>query len=84
MMTIKQVRAGDLDVGYHETGAGDGPPVLLLHGWPYHIHSCSDAALLLASRGCRVIVLHLRGHGTTRFLDSITPGPVSKQLSGLM
>jgi pimeloyl-ACP methyl ester carboxylesterase len=72
MMTIKQVRAGDLDVGYHETGPGDGPPVLLLHGWPYDIHSYSAVAPLLASRGCRVIVPHLRGHGTTRFLDSAT------------
>jgi pimeloyl-ACP methyl ester carboxylesterase len=70
---IKQIQAGDLDVGYCEIGAGDGTPVLLLHGWPYDIHSYADVAPLLAARGCRVIVPHLRGHGTTRFLDSAMP-----------
>jgi pimeloyl-ACP methyl ester carboxylesterase len=71
-MPIKQVAAGVLDVGYNESGPSDGSPVLLLHGWPYDIHSYVDVAPLLASRGCRVIVPHLRGHGTTRFLDSAT------------
>jgi pimeloyl-ACP methyl ester carboxylesterase len=70
---IKQVKAGVLDVGYYEIGAGDGPAVLLLHGWPYDIHSYAEVAPMLAERGCRVIVPHLRGHGTTRFLDSTTP-----------
>jgi pimeloyl-ACP methyl ester carboxylesterase len=51
---------------------GDGQPVLLLHGWPYDIHSYCEVAPLLAARGCRVIVPHLRGHGTTRLLDSAT------------
>ena len=70
---IKQLKAGVLDVGYHDIGASDGPPVLLLHGWPYDMHSYVDVAPMLAARGCRVIVPHLRGHGTTRFLDSATP-----------
>jgi pimeloyl-ACP methyl ester carboxylesterase len=70
---IKQIKAGVLDVGYHDIGASDGPPVLLLHGFPYDIHSYVDVAPMLAVRGCRVIVPHLRGHGTTRFLDSATP-----------
>ena len=70
---VKQVRAGALDVGYHELGARDGPAVVLLHGWPYDVHSYVDVAPLLAARGCRVIVPHLRGHGTTRFIDSATP-----------
>jgi hypothetical protein len=70
---IKQMKAGVLDVGYHDIGASDGPPVLLLHGFPYDIHSYVDVAPMLAARGCRVIVPHLRGHGTTRFLDSATP-----------
>jgi pimeloyl-ACP methyl ester carboxylesterase len=70
---IKQIKAGVLDVGYCEMGAADGPPVLLLHGWPYDIHSYVEVAPMLAARGCRVIVPHLRGHGTTRFLDSATP-----------
>lgn len=70
---IKQIKAGELDIGYYEAGPADGPPVLLLHGFPYDIHSYADVAPLLAARGCRVIVPHLRGYGTTRFLDSATP-----------
>jgi pimeloyl-ACP methyl ester carboxylesterase len=70
---IKQISAGVLDIGYYESGASDGPPVLLLHGWPYDIHSYVEVAPMLAARGCRVIVPHLRGHGTTRFLDNATP-----------
>lgn len=70
---IRQIKAGVLDVGYYEVGATVGPPVVLLHGWPYDIHSYVDVAPLLAARGCRVVVPHLRGHGTTRFLDSGTP-----------
>lgn len=66
---IKQVKAGVLDVGYFDTGPSDGPPVLLLHGWPYDIHSYVDVAPVLAARGCRALVPHLRGHGTTRFLE---------------
>jgi pimeloyl-ACP methyl ester carboxylesterase len=69
----RQIEAGVLDVGYHEIGPSYGPPVLLLHGWPYDVHSYEHVAPLLAARGCRVIVPHLRGHGTTRFLDSTTP-----------
>ncbi|MEP7041995.1 MAG: alpha/beta hydrolase [Dokdonella sp.] len=70
---IRQIKAGVLDIGYYEAGASDGQPVLLLHGWPYDIHSYVDVAPLLVARGCRVIVPHLRGHGTTRFLDRATP-----------
>src|SRR6266498_2582016 len=70
---IKQTKAGLLDIGYYEAGPNDGPPVLLLHGFPYSIASYVDVAPMLAARGCRVIVPHLRGHGTTRFLDSATP-----------
>ena len=70
---IKQIRAGVLDVGYLDIGPVQGLPVLLLHGWPYDINSYVDVAPWLAARGCRVIVPHLRGHGTTRFLDSSTP-----------
>ncbi len=70
---IKQIKAGVLDVGYHEAGPSAGPPVLLLHGFPYSIASYADVAPMLAARGCRVIVPYLRGHGSTRFLDSATP-----------
>ncbi|MDB5767618.1 MAG: alpha/beta hydrolase, partial [Collimonas fungivorans] len=66
---LKQIDAGVLNVGYVEAGPADGPPVILLHGWPYDIHSFVDVAPLLASAGYRVIVPHLRGHGTTRFLS---------------
>jgi pimeloyl-ACP methyl ester carboxylesterase len=67
---LKQIDAGVLDVGYAEAGPADGPVVILLHGWPYDIHSFVDVAPLLASAGYRVIVPHLRGHGSTRFLSS--------------
>lgn len=71
--TLKQVKAGVLDVGYAETGPANGPVVLLLHGWPYDIYSFVDVAPLLASAGYRVIVPYLRGYGTTRFLSKDTP-----------
>jgi pimeloyl-ACP methyl ester carboxylesterase len=69
---MKQIDAGVLDVGYAETGPTDGPAVILLHGWPYDIHSFADVAPLLAEAGYRAIVPYLRGHGTTRFLSSET------------
>src|SRR2546423_1944692 len=71
--TLKQVDAGVLGVGYAEAGPGDGPAVILLHGWPYDIHSYADVTPLLASAGYRVIVPYLRGYGTTRFLSDATP-----------
>jgi pimeloyl-ACP methyl ester carboxylesterase len=67
---LKQIDAGLLNVGYAEAGPANGPPVILLHGWPYDIHSFVDVAPLLASAGFRVIVPYLRGYGTTRFLSS--------------
>ena len=70
--SLKQIDAGVLNVGYAEAGPTDGRPVILLHGWPYDIHSYVDVAPLLAKAGCRVIVPYLRGHGTTRFLSSET------------
>ncbi|MHC5905576.1 alpha/beta fold hydrolase [Streptomyces sp. S6] len=70
---IKQVRAGLLDIGYAELGPAHGPAAILLHGWPYDIHSYAEAAPLLAAEGYRVIVPYLRGHGTTRFLSDRTP-----------
>jgi pimeloyl-ACP methyl ester carboxylesterase len=65
---VKQVDAGLLNVGYAEDGPADGPAVILLHGWPYDIHSYVDVAPLLAAKGYRVIVPYSRGYGTTRFL----------------
>jgi pimeloyl-ACP methyl ester carboxylesterase len=69
---LKEIDAGLLNVGYAEAGPADGPAVVLLHGWPYDIHSFVDVAPLLASAGYRVIVPYLRGYGTTRFLSSET------------
>src|SRR5579862_857297 len=69
---LKQIDAGVLNVGYAEAGPADGPPVILLHGWPYDIYSFVDVAPLLASAGYRVIVPYVRGYGTTRFLSSET------------
>ena len=70
---LKQVEAGVLNVGYAEDGPADGPVVLLLHGWPYDIHSYVDVAPILAKAGYRVIVPYLRGYGSTRFLSADTP-----------
>ena len=69
---LKQVDAGALSVGYAEAGPADGPAVLLLHGWPYDIHSYAEATPVLASAGYRVIVPFARGYGTTRFLSDDT------------
>jgi pimeloyl-ACP methyl ester carboxylesterase len=70
--TIQQINAGVLNVGYAEAGPADGPPVLLLHGWPYDIYSFVDVAPLLASAGYRVVVPYLRGYGSTHFLSNDT------------
>src|SRR4051794_19794308 len=69
---LKQVRAGVLDVGHVEVGPGHGQAVLLLHGWPYDIHSFEEVAPALADAGYRVVVPYLRGYGTTRFLSDDT------------
>lgn len=68
----RQIDAGVLNVGYAEAGPADGPPVILLHGWPYDIHTYVDVAPILAAQGRRVIVPYLRGYGTTRFLSDET------------
>ena len=70
---LKQIEAGALNVGYAESRPASGPPVLLLHGWPYGIHAFAEVAPILAAAGYRVIVPYLRGYGTTRFLSSETP-----------
>ena len=69
---LKRIDAGLLNVAYAEAGPADGPPVILLHGWPYDIYSFADVAPLLAAKGYRVIVPYLRGYGATRFLSSDT------------
>ena len=71
-MTLKQLDAGLLNVGYAEAGPADGPVVLLLHGWPYDIHSYADVAPMLAAEGYRAIIPYLRGYGTARFLSEDT------------
>src|ERR1039457_2879160 len=86
---LKQIDAGLLNVGYAEAGPTTGPAVILLHGWPYDIHSYVDVAPLLASAGYHVIVPYLRGYGTTRFLSSETfrngqPSVVALDIIALM
>jgi pimeloyl-ACP methyl ester carboxylesterase len=70
--SLKQIDAGVLNVGYAEAGPANGPPVILLHGWPYDIHAFVDVAPILAARGYHVIMPYLRGYGTTRFLSDDT------------
>jgi pimeloyl-ACP methyl ester carboxylesterase len=86
---LKQIDAGVLNVGYAEAGPAGGSPVILLHGWPYDIHSYIDVAPLLASAGYRVIVPYLRGYGTTRFLSGETfrngqPSAIALDIIALM
>jgi pimeloyl-ACP methyl ester carboxylesterase len=69
---IHQVDAGVLNVGYVDTGPREGPAVLLLHGWPYDLHSYVSVAPLLTAKGYRVVIPHLRGFGTTRFISTHT------------
>jgi pimeloyl-ACP methyl ester carboxylesterase len=73
MQPLRSIPAGVLDVSYFEAGPADGPPVLLMHGFPYDIHTYAEVAPLLAAQGCRVIVPYLRGFGGTRFLNTATP-----------
>jgi len=87
--SLKQIDAGVLNMGYAEAGRAAAPAVILLHGWPYDIHSYLDVAPLLASAGYRVIVPYLRGYGTTRFLSSDTfrngqPSAVAVDIVALM
>lgn len=86
---LKQVDAGVLNIGYAESGPADGSPVVLLHGWPYDIHTYVDVAPLLAAKGYRVIVPFLRGYGTTRFLSDKTvrngqPSAIALDIVALM
>jgi pimeloyl-ACP methyl ester carboxylesterase len=69
---VKQIEAGLLNVGYVEAGPADGPAVILVHGWPYDIHSFAEVTPILASSGFRVVVPYLRGYGSTRFLSDQT------------
>src|ERR1700746_960255 len=70
---LRHVDAGVLDIAYYEAGPADGPVAMLMHGFPYDIHSYVDVAPILAAQGCRVVVPYLRGYGPTRFLDPATP-----------
>lgn len=70
--SLKQIDAGLLNIGYAEAGPANGQVVILLHGWPYDIHSFVDVTPILAGKGYRVLVPYLRGFGTTRFLSDKT------------
>lgn len=71
--SLKQINAGVLDIGYAEAGPANGIPVILLHGWPYDIHTYAEVTQMLALEGFRVIVPFVRGYGSTRFLSQATP-----------
>jgi len=70
--SVNQINAGELNIGYAQAGPAGGRVVILLHGWPYDIHSYVDVAPLLAAQGYRVIVPYLRGFGSTSFLSNST------------
>jgi pimeloyl-ACP methyl ester carboxylesterase len=69
---LKRVDAGVLRVAFEESGAANGTPVVLLHGFPYDVHAYDAVTPILASAGCRVITPYLRGYGPTRFLSAET------------
>ena len=73
MGTMKAVRTSVLEIAYLESGPASGPPVVLLHGFPYDVHSYQQVAPALAAAGCRVLVPYLRGYGPTCFLDPAPP-----------
>jgi pimeloyl-ACP methyl ester carboxylesterase len=73
IQVIKNIRTKLLEIAYQESGPADGPPVILLHGWPSDPHDWDGVAPPLAALGCRVFVPWLRGYGPTRFLDPATP-----------
>jgi pimeloyl-ACP methyl ester carboxylesterase len=73
MQVFKHTPAGALNIAYAESGPTDGPPVFLMHGFPYDLHAYAEVAPMLADQGCRVIVPYLRGFGPTRFLSDATP-----------
>jgi len=86
---LKNIDAGVLNIAYAEAGPADGQPVILLHGWPYDIHSFVDVTPVLASAGYRVLVPYLRGYGATRFLSSDTvrngqPSSIAVDMIALM
>jgi pimeloyl-ACP methyl ester carboxylesterase len=72
LQPLRTIEAGVLAVAYHESGPADGPPVFLMHGFPYDIHAYAEVVPVLVEAGCRVIVPYLRGYGATRFLDAST------------
>ena len=80
---MKHVDAGVLNVAYQELGLSEGPPVILLHGFPYDVHAYDDIAPKLAEQGCRVIVPYLRGYGPTRFLSPATPRSGQQAVLGM-
>jgi pimeloyl-ACP methyl ester carboxylesterase len=75
---VRQIEAGVLNIGYVEVGPADGYPVVLMHGFPYDIHSYVEVAPLLAARGYRAIVPYFRGYGSTTFLSASTPRNVDQ------
>jgi pimeloyl-ACP methyl ester carboxylesterase len=75
---VRQIDAGVLNVGYVDVGPSDGQPVVLMHGFPYDIHSYVEVAPLLAAAGYRAIVPYFRGYGTTTFQSAQTPRNVDQ------
>src|SRR5580698_11170473 len=70
---LKHIRTSSLDFAYEESGAAEGVPVFLMHGWPYDPRCYDEVIPPLVAAGCRLIVPYLRGFGPTRFLSAETP-----------
>ncbi|UOQ71601.1 alpha/beta fold hydrolase [Hymenobacter cellulosilyticus] len=67
------IRTEVLSLAYEEGGPADGPPVLLLHGWPDAPRGWRAVAEHLQAAGWRTIIPTLRGTAPTRFLADETP-----------
>jgi pimeloyl-ACP methyl ester carboxylesterase len=72
-MVTLSVRTPVLNIAYESSGPTSGPPVILLHGFPYDPRAYDEIAPALANEGSRVLVPYLRGYGPTIFLSKDTP-----------
>jgi len=70
---MKSVKTDVLEIAYEDEGPQDGPPVLLLHGWPDAPRGWNPVASRLQANGWRTIIPYLRGLSPTRFLSEETP-----------
>ena len=72
-LEILRITTPLLEIAYEVSGPADGPPLLLLHGWPDDVRTYDGVRPALNAAGFRTFVPWLRGFGPTRFLSASTP-----------